>query len=213
MKKKYDAILIMGGGLTTKSELPLWAKARHDLGLKNFSGSKYIMSTSAGTVYKPRPLDKKGFPIYEAAVGAKYLTQHGMPAKKILVEKYSWDTIGNAYFARQIFTETMRLKKLLVITSGFHMARTRAIFNWVFSLPPLAVKYQLDFLSAPDQGLAGEALKQRFKKEQAGLIDVLNKKKKIKNMGQLSVWLLTQHAAYAYGKKIKKINSTLLKGY
>ena len=46
------------------------------------------------------------------------------------------DTIGNAAFARLMHSDIRGWRSLLVITSASHMARTRRIFDWVFTLPP-----------------------------------------------------------------------------
>src|SRR5689334_14924059 len=129
----FDAIIVPGGGVREGGALPKWVQRRFDLALSHWQG-EYIICLSAGTTYKPLPRDEQGYPVFESIAGARYLLMNGIPANKILTEASSYDTIGNAYFARTIHTDPLGLRHLLVITSAFHMPRTRAIFEWVFGL-------------------------------------------------------------------------------
>ena len=47
----------------------------------------------------------------------------------------SLDTIGNAFFLRTIHTDVLGVRRLLLITNKWHMARAMAIFEAVFALP------------------------------------------------------------------------------
>jgi len=64
--------------------------------------------------------------------------------------KRSYDTIGNALFTRQMHTDVMNWRRLLILTSKFHMKRSKAIFDWVFSLDPPSTPYQLSFYGTLD---------------------------------------------------------------
>jgi uncharacterized SAM-binding protein YcdF (DUF218 family) len=100
-----------------------------------------VIVLSAGTVHRPNFINQAGWPILEATSEAMYLLQlsqeRGMPIPPahILRECTSLDTIGNAYFTRVTHTELAGYRRLHVITSAFHMARTKAIFDFVFALP------------------------------------------------------------------------------
>ena len=52
---------------------------------------------------------------------ARPVSRQGVPASGVLVETTSYDTIGNAYFARTNHIAVAGYKKILVITSDFHM--------------------------------------------------------------------------------------------
>ena len=105
---------------------------------------------------------------YEAVAGARYLIKCGVDPKRIYIEAASWDTVGNAYFARTIHTDPSGWRRLLVITSESHLPRTEAIFRWVFGVAP-ECRYCLDFDSTPDRGLAPELLAARKSREAASL--------------------------------------------
>ncbi len=150
--ERYDAILIPGGGVRDGGELPEWSKRRFDMAMK-YPHVQYYIPLSAGTFHKPPLLDAAGFPIYESIAGARYLMAAGVEESKILCETCSYDTIGNAYFARVIHVEPLMLKRILVITSAFHFPRTKEIFTWVFGLDHNSLGVELDFESVSDAGL------------------------------------------------------------
>ena len=97
-----------------------------------------IVALSAGTTHKPNPRDVLGFPVKECTSGAYALRSLGVASDHIYQEGVSLDTIGNAYFLRTIHTDPVRWRRLLIITSEFHMNRTRAIFDWVRTMHPVS---------------------------------------------------------------------------
>jgi len=152
----YDAILIPGGGILKNGKLPLWVTRRLDLAINIYQG-EYLITLSGGTTHKPPILDEHGFVIFESIAGANYLLKKGIPREKILTETCSYDTIGNAYFARFMHTEILGLKKLLIITSEFHLARVKSVFNWIFNLDT-PFQYELNFQSVTDTEIPEDIL-------------------------------------------------------
>ena len=170
-RKKYDAIVSLGGGQTRDGGVPEHVLRRYvpkspakytatfsrycclcgrqlctcRLKLaaeKHFStGSRIpIVVLSAGTTHKPNPRDVRGFPVKECTSEAFALKKLGVASDHIYQESVSLDTIGNAYFLRTIHTDPVRWRRLLVITSEFHMNRTRAIFDWVRTVHPVSAR-------------------------------------------------------------------------
>ncbi|HEX3045227.1 MAG TPA: YdcF family protein, partial [Bacillota bacterium] len=148
----YDAILIPGGGITPEFQPTPWTVSRLDYAL-SVTRPKYFITLSAGTTHHPPFIDQSGFPAFESIINANYLIHKGVTPTDIMAEKYSYDTIGNAFFARFLFTEILSLARILVITSEFHMPRTKAIFEWLFNLPPQKAAYDLTFVETPNTGL------------------------------------------------------------
>ena len=155
------------------------------------------MPLSAGTTHRPPPLDERGFPISEAYAGACYLMNRGVEAKRILVESCSYDTIGNAYFARVVHVIPRAFERVLVVNSEFHMPRTEKIFRWVFGLAGPGTPCAVEFESSPDVGVEAEALEARRVKEAAGLAALEPLVRGITSLAQLHEWLFTAHEAYA----------------
>lgn len=213
MSTKNHALIIPGGGITPDNILPSWTMARLDKAIRLFTGSEFIITLSAGTVHKPPPLDKQGYPIYESHLAAKYLQDIGVPPSQILTEDVSLDTIGNAYFARTIHTDPAQFSKLAIITSEFHMPRTQAIFEWVYSLTPAPLDYQLEFIPSDNGDIDPKTLKLRLKRETQSLAKLNQTKTSITTLKQFHHWLFSQHQAYTFGTVPKRVTSKLLNSY
>lgn len=94
------------------------------------------MCNGGGTTHKPKWINTAGYAVPEAVLMAQELRrQHNIPAQHIYAEGYSDDTLGNAFFARVMHVDPARWRSIIVITSAFQMPRTRAIYDWIFSLP------------------------------------------------------------------------------
>jgi hypothetical protein len=195
LPKNYDAILVPGGGVREGGRLPSWVERRLDRAVELHDGC-FIMTLSAGTPHRPPPVDDGGFPVMEAAGAARYLVDRGIAADLILVEKYSYDTIGNAFFSRMVHAEPACLRRLLIITSDFHLARCEAAFRWIYGLAPKTHSYELTFEPVSDPEVAADLLALRRKKERESLEDLLRVAERIQTMHDCHRWLFTEHAAY-----------------
>lgn len=211
----YDAIVVPGGGVRAGGLLPPWVDRRLDLALARYDG-EFIVTLSAGTPHRPPPLDPSGFPIFESVVMAKRLIGAGIPADRVLAETHSWDTIGNAYFSRFIHVDPRGLRRLLVITSRFHLPRTETAFNWVYSLSPPPSAYEIEFAAAPDDGMDPAVLAERLEKERNSLDRVTALSRQITTMPDFHRWLFTEHNAYNAAARAfadRRVAGDLLKSY
>jgi hypothetical protein len=190
----HDAVIVPGGGVRAGGELPAWVKNRFDLAIER-SNSAPIVCLSAGTTHRPNPLDETGRVVFEASAGGQYLLRRGIEAERIFLEAASWDTVGNAYFARTIHTDPRGWRKLLVITSEYHMPRAESLFRWVFDLAP-DQGYSLRFETVPDVGLSPELLEERKRRERTSLASVPDLVRTIRTLQDMHQWLFTRHAAY-----------------
>jgi len=145
-----DAILIPGGGVGPGYSLPPWSEARFDQALAGATGAETFVRLSAATPHLPPPIDSKGFPVRECEAGARYLLARGVPPERVRMEAISLDTVGNAWFAKLLHVDPAGWRRLLVVTSEFHMPRTRTIFETVFGFE--SSKYQPAFASAENRG-------------------------------------------------------------
>jgi len=191
----FQAVIVPGGGLFSDGEVRPWVANRLEAAI-GFS-CDYIITLSAGTTHKPPPQDSGAFPVFESIAAARYLIRRGVALNRLLTESCSYDTIGNAYFARVIHTDVLRLQRLLIVTSEFHMPRTQAIFKWVFRLAPCVCDYELSFLAVPNVGMDESALSARLEKENTSLASLDNLSARLETLPQLHAWLFTEHSAYA----------------
>ena len=132
-----DAILVLGGGLPLSvDEPPVFVQKRCDDAAKvvqhhatlkktttttsSTSTSLPILCLSAGTAHLPQLLGPDGLPIWESTASSAYLLKHYsniLQPAQIFVETTSYDTIGNAFYARTSFTDINGWRKLLIITN------------------------------------------------------------------------------------------------
>lgn len=196
MTPPFDAVLVPGGGILDGTTPTPWVQKRLDKALE-VAGDSVIITLSAGTTHKAPLLDEKGYPLFESVVSARYLVQQGYHPEKILLEHHSYDTIGNAYFARTIHTDPRGFRKLAVVTSRFHMKRTKLIFDWIFTLPPHCEEYSLSYFATENVGMHDEELESRIKGENKRVTSLEKIKPAIDSLSSLHHWLFTQHAAYA----------------
>jgi hypothetical protein len=190
----YDAILVLGGGLRKNGELPEHAKRRLDLALQRQSGEP-IVALSAATAHLPAVLDGDGRLFFESTAGARYLIERGIDPGRIFCESTAYDTIGNGYFSRVQIVDPMGWRRLLVITSEFHVARTEAIFRWIYSLDAPG-RFALDFAASANDGLSDAGLSARRLHEEASLSVVEELRERLTSLRALAGWLFTQHGQY-----------------
>jgi vancomycin permeability regulator SanA len=185
----YDAIIVLGGSYIDANTLPEWVENRLDAAILRNYQCNYIMLMSRGTPHKPPPLDEIGHPIDECQIMANYILKNSLvPTSKLLLDSWSMDTIGNAYAALTMHAIPRNLRKILIITSDFHMPRTQAIFSKVFSLFPLDI-FDITYLDTPSVLPISD-------KEQASLVTWRETSANIHTLVDLHDFIFTKHKAY-----------------
>src|SRR3989338_3121707 len=114
----FDAIIVLGAGITRKGNLSMVAKSRMN---------KAVELHRSGVAARIIVTGKN-----EAAAMKKYAVRKGIRHENIFCEEKSVDTIGNAFFTRKLFFLPIGWKRAVVVTSPFHMQRARLIFKKVF---------------------------------------------------------------------------------
>lgn len=136
-------IIVLGGGITKNGILPEFVKirlkkAKDVLDLHN--NAKILFCGKYSFLYS-----KENRPVKtEAEAAREYLISIGVPRKKIYIENKSKDTIGNAYYAKKLFFMPRKEKEAIIITSDFHIRRSKFIFEKIFGKG-----YRLKFISTP----------------------------------------------------------------
>lgn len=196
----YDCVVIPGGGVDENGAPAAWVRARLDRALTFVCSTSFFLVLSRGTTHRPPVLDKNSFPIDEATASANYLIERNVSPEKILIENWSLDTIGNAFFARQCLIEPMKLNRLAVITNDFHLERTQMIFNWIFSLSEndneRCDKFHIDFFNVTNEDMTDEQLIARIDKERSACLDLKTKIERLTNLSKVARFLFVEHGAY-----------------
>lgn len=229
-KDVYKSIVVLGGGLSLDGTVPPHTKLRLERAVQlynKFDKKAVIFTLSGGTPHKPNPVDKFGFPYLESSSASIELIKMGIPATSLQEEAFTIDTIGNAYYFRTIHAEYCDNNDIYIITNNWHMPRSQAIFEYVFSLPYSTNdkknrlranrKFQLHFEQVED-GVDEEIAKARRKREQQSLQTFNEKtKKEFTSMQQFHDWIFTKHLAYAASRhtipRNENIDKETLKTY
>ena len=85
----------------------------------------------------------------------------------------------------------------------FHIERTKAIFDWIFSLDRPRSPYEISYLQSPDVGLEEDALEARREKEAKSLVAVQRFAKQFQSMKQVWAFLNQQHDLYTASKLVQ----------
>ena len=65
----------------------------------------------------PQLLSTAGLPVWESTSSAAYLSKKHNIQSNVYLETTSYDTIGNAFFARTSHTDIVKWRKLVVVTN------------------------------------------------------------------------------------------------
>ena len=212
--RHVDAIMVLAGGQTsTGSGLPPWCERRLDAAaaiqkstMSNTGAMPSLICLGGGTPHKPPILSEDGYVYHESTNCADYLIkQCQISPTTILKEVSSFDTVGNAFFSLSIHAIPARLRSIVVITSDFHMPRTKALFEDMYSLaandlfghPDL---FYLSYVSVSDEGLfSDEVLVARIEKEAKSLQHW--KSQQLETFQELHAWLHSTHQCYSVSRQ------------
>lgn len=193
-----DAIIILAGGINNDGSLPNLPKKRVEKGVelyKNKVAPKLIMTGKYGFWLD---FTKEIPPRSEAEAMKEFALSLGVPAEDIILEQISKDTVGNAYFTKVDILEKNNWKNLVVVTSEFHIPRTKFIFDIV-----LGPEYKIEYTPTDDGLSEEERMNVEIKEEKT--IQVLKntildiepgKNEQIKNL------LFTKHPGYSENPEI-----------
>ncbi len=233
--KFLSFIVILGGGVDENEEITAHSKLRHDVAVKLKNKYDYIICSSYKT-YKPKAINQIKT---EAMAGKEYLVKNGVNSNNILLEEISKDTFSNAYYSRLLIENLIinmnknnlnnnsgdiiskivyKLGKVTIVTSKFHMPKTKLLFYIVFPKN----QFEINFISSKNGDINEDSLKNRLISEKE-LIKFYKKYLKNTyniesgNMNNLKYFMENNNPALIGFKDIyhenltKKINSKLNK--
>ena len=215
---RLDAVVVLGGGLRISQsaaplgDIPPWATRRLNGAAQVWSlcqSDKVKIAISGGGSPHGLPVihPKTGQVVHEGTSYAEYLMRcHGVPPLSILKESSSYDTVGNGYFSSMIHAVPSRWKRIAVVTSEFHMPRSRAIFEKVYGLVNKALLEEgihLVFASVTDDGVfeSPSVLEVRKEKEAAALATWERNMKSITCLEDFHEWFYATHVCYSCARQ------------
>lgn len=160
-KNQKRAAVVLGGGLQKKADNGNHIYYPHDQVIDRldrayemFLGNKVDYIITTGNYSRRTEIDPAVCgPKTEAEVGKLYLLEKFKEERRkitrslndwLLFEDQSFDTLGNAWFAKKLCLEPNQIKSCTIITSDFHMKRSKILFKWV-----LGSEYELKTISIP----------------------------------------------------------------
>eukprot|EP00188_Purpureofilum_apyrenoidigerum_P000808 Plantae.Rhodophyta-Purpureofilum_apyrenoidigerum.ctg13995.p1 GENE.Plantae.Rhodophyta-Purpureofilum_apyrenoidigerum.ctg13995~~Plantae.Rhodophyta-Purpureofilum_apyrenoidigerum.ctg13995.p1 ORF type:complete len:222 (-),score=33.80 Plantae.Rhodophyta-Purpureofilum_apyrenoidigerum.ctg13995:289-954(-) len=199
----FDAVIIPGGGLDETGAPHPFVKSRLRAALEVSPRPRWFITLSRGTTHRGPPLDVNGRPVDEATASAKFLVNGGIQPDCILQDTWSLDTIGNAYFSRFLLTDRLGLKNLLVVTSNFHMPRSKAIFDWIYGFQPTTAT--VSYLTVQDDDcMEPDVLQARKEKESKSLETFLINSRRMTTQESAAHFLFVEHGAYSTEQSVKQ---------
>jgi uncharacterized SAM-binding protein YcdF (DUF218 family) len=190
-------IFVLAGGIDKNNEPNIFVKKRLDkaIELYNLTSNNIIIVLGGGTYHKPPGLDLNKYVIHESTSCANYLISKGINPDKIIREWASYDTIANGYFAFINYIIPLKINNCYVITSKFHMNRTKTIFNYFNKLITNS-NISLEYIET-ENNIENNILKVRSEREMNSNNNFVNNiVKKINNVKDFSLWFYTEHNAY-----------------
>jgi uncharacterized SAM-binding protein YcdF (DUF218 family) len=161
-----------------------------------------ILCSGGGTPHRAPVLGAGGFVRHEGTACCEYLQKvHAVPDTALFKECGSYDTLGNAWFTLTEHALAAGWASPLVVTSAFHMPRSRAAFEWVYGLPSPAGGARPRFLSTPDGHMSAAVLEARAEREAASLAALRENAGRIRSISAFHAWLYGTHKCYAVARQ------------
>ena len=120
---KFDCIIVLAHEMSKYGELNEESLSRINFACELFLLNKLSVLITPGWNYR------KDTNQYIGDRMKDYAVNYGVPFENILVEINSRDTVGDAFFCKINHIEKNNLKNILVVTSDYHVSRTREIFK------------------------------------------------------------------------------------
>lgn len=123
----YDALIVLANEMDTNGTLNEESVSRADLAAK-LAGDLHIpYIITCGWAYRQDSKIK-----IADAFKAFLISKHSVRAENIITEVNSRDTVGDAVFTRANIVSQKKFRNICVVTSSYHVARTKAIFDFVY---------------------------------------------------------------------------------
>jgi len=142
LAERYDAIIVLGGGLTSNCKLDASLQARMDKGIELYRNSHSTRIILTGG------LQLNSDACFEAEAMRAYALRKNVPAEILIKESQALNTYQNAFHSTTIM-ENRKMKSALIVTSDFHLKRANLIFE----------KYDIDYQMVAASSLSEGARK------------------------------------------------------
>ena len=125
---KNKAIIVLSNLMDKYGNLNYESMQRAELANKIFRKNKARILITSGWNYRP---DSSIF--IADAFRKFFIEKKKMKKESIFCERNSRDTVGDAVFSRVFAYEKFKFQELIVVTSDYHLSRTKEIFEFIYN--------------------------------------------------------------------------------
>jgi uncharacterized SAM-binding protein YcdF (DUF218 family) len=126
----YSAIIVLGNLMSQEGELNIESSSRMNLAIEAFHENQAPYIVTCGWAYRTDS------PITIADAMRNYAIKIGkINPESIITERNSRDTVGDAIFTKNNIALKREWKNIIVVTSDYHVSRTKIIFNYIYGKP------------------------------------------------------------------------------
>lgn len=134
----FDALIVLANQMDELGNLNLESKTRAITAVEIFNSRKISHIVTCGWAYR------RDSAVNIADAFKTYMVNDlGVNPNKIISEVNSRDTVGDAFFTKTKIAIPFKWKNIIVVTSNYHLSRTREIFNFIYG-----PGFSLDFYGA-----------------------------------------------------------------
>ncbi|MDC1048682.1 YdcF family protein [Flavobacteriaceae bacterium] len=136
----YDCIIVLANEMDIDGNLNHDSLSRLNQAVKTYFSNSSSYLITCGWNYR------KDSSLYIGNVMRDYAIRLGVPPDKIITELNPRDTVGDAFFTKQNILFGKGWKKLLVVTSDYHVNRTSIVFRFIYGSG-----YNIDVIGSESQ--------------------------------------------------------------
>lgn len=201
---EIDGIFVLAGGIDKEGKCHNFVKDRLNIAWQIYKlNNKPIFCLGGGSYHISPILNKSGFIIHEATSCSEYLISLGVDTNMIYKEWSSYDTIANGFFAFTNFIIPLNLKNIILITSEFHIERSKLIFEWQKQI--FNSHTNIIYKSSNNNNLNKDVLESRLKREKSSITNLKNTIiPKINTLELFHKWFYTEHKAYCSDSELNR---------
>jgi hypothetical protein len=188
--------ILLGGGVNYDGSLPDHVAERVNYAVSHSSDNDSLIFSTLFTLNLPVLVDSNGFPFSEAYSMCRHYSDMGGKAKDLYLENSSFDTVGSAVFCALHFGWLARsTSEAVVITSEFHMPRSREIFTRIFNTLRSEFSAKLRFVEVANR-CGDEALAARREHERSQLGSFISQSDSWAGDEDCLRWFFSEHDLY-----------------
>lgn len=215
-KPNIDGIFVLAGGINKSGMCHNFVIDRlntaYDVYIYHNMKSP-IFCIGGGSYHTPPIINTSNFVIHESTSCAEYLINRGVNAKHIYKEYASYDTIANGYYSFTNYIIPLQLSSIVLITTEFHMTRTKTIFEWMKQL--FQYKINISYIATTNNSMEDNVLAIRQQRENNSVTHLKTTIiPKYNTLHDFHRWFYTEHKAYCADSEITRkedIKDILLK--